>query len=63
MNHRDTEAQRKQVNELTGKTIGFCVEIHRELGPGLLESAYQECLAFELSKAGIRFLWFTSILK
>jgi GxxExxY protein len=35
--------------------IGLCLEIHRELGPGLLESAYEECLAYELSRAGLRF--------
>ena len=55
MNHGDTEAQRKLLNELSGKVIGLCIEIHRELGPGLLESAYEECLAYELSKAGLRF--------
>src|SRR5882724_1080033 len=52
---RDTEAKRKYLNELSGKVIGACIEIHRELGPGLLESAYEECLAYELSKAGLRF--------
>ena len=55
MNHGDIEAQRKHLNELSGKVIGACIEIHRELGPGLLESAYEECLAYELSKAGLRF--------
>jgi GxxExxY protein len=40
---------------LSGRVIGACIEIHRELGPGLLESAYEECLAYELSRAGIRF--------
>jgi GxxExxY protein len=55
MNHRDTEAQRRSLNELSGRVIGACIEIHRELGPGLLESAYEECLAYELSKAGLRF--------
>jgi hypothetical protein len=55
MNHRDTEAQREKLNELSGKVIGACIEIHRELGPGLLESAYEECLAYELSQAGLRF--------
>jgi GxxExxY protein len=39
---------------VSGKIIGACIEIHRELGPGLLESAYEECLAYELSKAGLR---------
>lgn len=53
MNHGDTEAQRKSLNELSGKVIGLCIEIHRELGPGLLESAYEECLGYELSKAGL----------
>ena len=55
MNHGDKETQRKYLNELSGKVIGACIEIHRELGPGLLESAYEECLAYELSKAGLRF--------
>ena len=53
MNHGDTEAQRKSLNELSGKVIGLCIEIHRELGPGLLESAYEECLGYELTKAGL----------
>ena len=35
--------------ELTGKIIGAAIEVHKELGPGLLESAYQHCLARELS--------------
>jgi GxxExxY protein len=49
MNHRDTEAQR---DPLTEKVIGCAIEVHRVLGPGLLESAYEECLAFELKLAG-----------
>ena len=40
---------------LTGKVIGAAIEVHRALGPGLLESAYEECLCFELSQAGIHF--------
>ena len=55
MNHDNGEALRKQLNELAGKVIGLGIEIHRALGPGLLESAYEECLAYELSKGGIRF--------
>lgn len=43
------------LNELTGCVIGFAIEIHRVLGPGLLESAYEECLAYELSHAGLVF--------
>ena len=55
MNQSGPEAQRKKLNELSGQVIGLCIEIHRELGPGLLESAYEECLAYELSRAGLRF--------
>jgi GxxExxY protein len=55
MNHGDTEAQRRRLNDLSGKVIDLCLEIHRELGPGLLESAYEECLAYELSRASLRF--------
>ncbi len=33
--------------------IGAAIEVHRELGPGLLESAYEECLAIELDEAGL----------
>ncbi|HZR15895.1 MAG TPA: GxxExxY protein [Verrucomicrobiae bacterium] len=55
MSHQDAEARRSQLNDLSGRVIGLCIEIHRELGPGLLESAYEECLAYELSKAGLGF--------
>jgi GxxExxY protein len=41
---------------LSNKVIGCAIEVHRELGPGLLESAYEICLAHELFRAGIRFL-------
>ncbi|HWB51127.1 MAG TPA: GxxExxY protein [Stellaceae bacterium] len=37
---------------LTEQIIGFAIEVHRHLGPGLLESAYEECLHYELSQAG-----------
>ncbi|MBU0718908.1 MAG: GxxExxY protein [Planctomycetes bacterium] len=40
---------------LTGAIIGAAIEVHRELGPGLLESAYEECLAYELTQAGLAF--------
>ena len=39
-------------NQITEKIIGSSIEIHRQLGPGLLESAYQECLYYELTQAG-----------
>ena len=41
--------------ELTGAIYGAAIEIHRALGPGLLESAYEECLCRELELRGIRF--------
>ena len=43
------------INELSGKVIGAAIEVHRALGPGLLESAYEECLCRELSIREIRF--------
>jgi GxxExxY protein len=40
---------------LTEKIIGCAIEVHRELGPGLLESAYQSAMSIELAHASIRF--------
>ena len=40
-------------NELANKIIGIAIEIHKTLGPGLLESAYLRCLAHELKKHGL----------
>jgi GxxExxY protein len=42
--------------ELTSKVIGAIIEVHNNLGPGLLESAYQSCLAYELHDRNIRFV-------
>ncbi len=41
-----------ETNELTHAIIGAAIEVHRRLGPGLLESAYRACLAYELRKRG-----------
>jgi len=41
-------------NELTSIIIGKAIEVHRQLGPGLLESAYQECLFYELVNEGLK---------
>ncbi len=40
---------------LSGKIIGCAIEVHRHLGPGLLESAYEHCMSHELSLNGISF--------
>ena len=42
-------------DSLSNKVIGCAIEVHRELGPGLLESAYEQCLAAELSRLQIPF--------
>ena len=44
-----------EINELSSKIIGAAIEVHKALGPGLLESAYEECLCYELSLQGLRF--------
>lgn len=41
-------------NELSFKIIGVAIEVHRHLGPGLLESAYEQCLCHELKQNGLR---------
>ena len=43
----------KQLNRITESVIGAAIAVHRELGPGLLESAYEACLAFELVERGL----------
>ena len=47
----DPEAQR--LNELTERMIGAAIDVHRRLGPGLLESAYEACLSYALVTRGI----------
>ena len=41
------------INKITDTIIGSAIAVHRELGPGLLESAYEACLAFELADRGL----------
>ena len=43
------------LNELSSKIIGAALEVHKELGPGLLESVYEACLCHELSKQNVSF--------
>lgn len=42
---------------LTGNIIGSAIEVHKFLGPGLLESAYEECLTYELLKTGLYIIY------
>jgi GxxExxY protein len=43
-----------RLDEISYRIIGAAIEVHRHLGPGLLESAYQSCLAFELKQLGLK---------
>lgn len=45
--------ERERLNKITEMIIGGAIQVHRVLGPGLLESAYEACLAFELKKRGL----------
>ena len=61
MNHRDTEAQRETqrdpipnaVNETSGVVVDAAFQVHQTLGPGLLESVYEQCLHYELADCGL----------
>ncbi len=50
-----TESAEDGARALTEQVIGAAIEVHRVLGPGLLESAYEQCLAHELAQRGLRF--------
>lgn len=57
MNHggtEDTVMEGGDLNKISGEVIGGAIEVHRELGPGLLESAYENCLRYELQQRGLR---------
>ena len=45
----------EDINQLTYQIIGCAYEVHKTLGPGLLESTYETCLCYELEKAGIKY--------
>jgi GxxExxY protein len=49
-----SEPSRIDRDPLTERVIGAAIEVHRHLGPGLLESAYEACLALELREAGLQ---------
>ncbi len=44
----------EEINQLTKEIIGAAIEVQRTLGPGLLESAYETCLSFELAERGLK---------
>lgn len=44
----------RSINEITESVIGAAIAVHRELGPGLLESAYEACLAYELNEKKLK---------
>ena len=50
-----TESTERGRDPLTAKVIGCAIEVHRHLGPGLLESAYEKCFAYELNLAKVAF--------
>jgi GxxExxY protein len=49
------------INELSSKIIGAAIEVHKALGPGLLESAYEECLCHEFGLRGLSNDWIAGI--
>jgi GxxExxY protein len=52
-----TSGARKVVDDvLTKAVIGSAIEVHRLLGPGLLESAYQDCMCYELAQSGLHYV-------
>ena len=60
MEHKDTKTQSfipleeyNRLQALSNTIIGAAIEVHRELGPGLLESVYEECLRVELESLGL----------
>lgn len=55
MNHEDTKDTKKKSNKLSYSIVDAAIDVHRALGPGLLESAYEEALCHELSLREIRF--------
>ena len=57
MEHEDRKTERRlEPSDPSQKIIGACIEVHRNLGPGLLESVYRDCLRYELGVAGLNFV-------
>jgi len=49
----ESNESRNKLDEITYKIIGLAIDVHKQLGPGLLESAYQECLYYEIVNSGL----------
>ena len=49
----ETNESRNKLDTITYKIIGLAIEVHKQLGPGLLESAYKECLFYEIVNSGL----------
>ncbi|CAD0001024.1 GxxExxY protein [Flavobacterium chungangense] len=49
----ENNESRNKLDAITYKIIGLAIEVHKQLGPGLLESAYQECLFYEIANSGL----------
>lgn len=54
LTYESEEANQKRDDPLTEKIIGAAIEVHRRLGPGLLESTYETCLCYELNLTGLK---------
>ncbi len=55
MHHKDTKDTKEEADRLSRQVIGAAIEVHRALGPGLLESVYEACLCHELAVRNIAF--------
>jgi GxxExxY protein len=56
VSHGDTESQSlDDLNQTTERIIGCAIEVHRTLGPGLLENTYEEAMCIELTDAGLKY--------
>jgi GxxExxY protein len=51
----ETAEMTQNVNEITEKIIGAAISVHKQLGPGLMESAYEACIAYELGEKNLMF--------
>ena len=52
-----------KLSNLSEQVIGCAIEVHKELGPGLLESTYEQCLARELTLSNVSFCSFLRVLR